>query len=254
MKYLQRGEVAPSSRGPGCRAAGRSPSAAGRARSPCTSGSPPAAAAGSGLVTTTTVPPRAVHGSERMPAVCVIGAAARLTGCSSAGTAGDHVVGDRRSGGCGGCSSRPWAGRWCRRWASATMMSSSVDVHVAARRRLIGDPARERAAPSGSSASTQTHSVILGSRGRSAAIARRKYFWKNRTSQSKASSTWWLSSAGLRAPTGIQHMLARHRPSVQVQAVTSLVAQTAPLLSVREPGGSRALAMRQESSPTSLKV
>ncbi|MGF6507286.1 hypothetical protein OKW26_003089 [Paraburkholderia sp. 32] len=39
--------------------------------------------AGSGLGNTTTVPPRAVHGSESIPAVCVMGAAARFTGRST---------------------------------------------------------------------------------------------------------------------------------------------------------------------------
>jgi hypothetical protein len=98
----------------------------------------------------------------------------------------------------------------------------------------------------------QTHSRILGSCGRSAAIASANCCWKNRTSQSKASSTWRLSSGGLRAPTGIQHMLARQMPSAQVHAGTSLVAHTAPLASVPKPAASRALAMRHELSPTSL--
>ena len=50
-----------------------------------------------------------------------------------------------------------------------------------------------------------------------------------------------MSSAALRALTGIQHMLARHRPSVQVQAVTSFAAQTAPLVSFGKSGGEQAV-------------
>ncbi|MNR12511.1 hypothetical protein D3C85_1288720 [compost metagenome] len=40
---------------------------------------------GSGLVITTTVPPLAVQGMDSMPAVWVIGAAARFTGLALAG-------------------------------------------------------------------------------------------------------------------------------------------------------------------------
>ncbi|MNL42975.1 hypothetical protein D3C87_1654640 [compost metagenome] len=42
----------------------------------------PSITAGSGLVTTTTVPPWAVHGTASRPAVWVMGAAARFTGVS----------------------------------------------------------------------------------------------------------------------------------------------------------------------------
>ena len=44
----------------------------------------PSSSAGSGLGRMTTVPPRAVHGSDSSPEVWVIGAAARLTGRSGA--------------------------------------------------------------------------------------------------------------------------------------------------------------------------
>ncbi len=49
-------------------------------------------------------------------------------------------------------------------------------------------------------------------------------------------------------------MFARHKPSVQVQAITSLVAQTAPFVSFGRPRASRPLAIRHDSSPTSSKV
>ena len=107
---------------------------------------------------------------------------------------------------------------------------------------------------SASSSSMQIQSRILGSFGRRSAITGAKTFWKNSTSQSNASSTKWFSSAGLRAPTGIQHMFARHRPSVQVHAITSLVAQTAPRAPFGRPAASRPLAIRQDSAPTSSKL
>ncbi len=50
--------------------------------------------------------------------------------------------------------------------------------------------ASERApGKSGNSSSMQIHSRIFGSRGRSSATTGAKCFWKNSTSQSKASST-----------------------------------------------------------------
>ena len=106
----------------------------------------------------------------------------------------------------------------------------------------------------GTSSSMQIHSLTFGSRGRSPATTGAKSFWKNSTSQSNASSTYWFSSAGLRAPTGIQHMFARQSPSVQVHAVTSLVAQTAPFVSLGKPAASSPFAMRHDSSPTSSKL
>jgi hypothetical protein len=63
-----------------------------------------------------------------------------------------------------------------------------------------------------------------------------------------------FSSTGLRALTGIQHMLARHRPSVHAQAVMSLPAQIAPRVSRPKPAASKPLAMRHDSSPTSAKL
>ena len=64
----------------------------------------------------------------------------------------------------------------------------------------------------------------------------------------------WFSSTELRALTGIQVMLARQRPRVQVHAVTSLVDQTAPLVSFGKPSASSSLAMRHDSLPISLNV
>ena len=120
--------------------------------------------------------------------------------------------------------------------------------------RLVAGPSRKRAgAGEVGEFVMQIQSRILAA---SAAVPqlRAEIFWKNSTSQSNASSTKWFWSAGLRAPTGIQHMFARHRPSVQVHAITSFVAQTAPRAPFGRPAASRPLAIRQDSSPTSSKL
>ena len=147
--------------------------------------------AGSGFVITTTVPPRAVQGTESRPAVCVIGAAARLTGLSSE-PYGQPIM--------------KCAQKVCMlRWVFITPFGLPVVPPVAPRKttssmstatfgRVAGcSPAQlasERApGKSGSSSSMQIHSRIFGRRGRNSATTGAKYFWKNSTSQSKASST-----------------------------------------------------------------
>ncbi len=107
---------------------------------------------------------------------------------------------------------------------------------------------------SGASPSVQIHARIPGMAARNSAMTAANSRWKNRISQSNASSSHWFSCGGLRAPTGIQHRLARQSPSVHTHAVTSFPAQTAPLLSRRNPLASNAFAIRQDRSPISSNV
>jgi hypothetical protein len=107
---------------------------------------------------------------------------------------------------------------------------------------------------SGAAPSMQIQVLTLGSCGFRPATTDANSCWKNSTSQSNASRTKWFSAAGLRAPTGIQHIPARHSPSVQAQAVTSLPAHTAPFVSRSNPSASSAFAIRQDNWPTSSKL
>ncbi len=123
-----------------------------------------------------------------------------------------------------------------------------VDRQVRPRRRLVLDPVDQRAGArdSGSSPSMQTHSLILGRRGRSCG---------DRPTRSTSGRTA-LRSRRRRARSDSRRPSCAHRPesrpcsratdpSVQVQAVTSLPAQTAPLSPRPKPAASRPLAMRQ---------
>ena len=154
-------------------------------------GMAPSSRAGSGLVTTTTVPPRAVQGIDSSPAVWVIGAAARFTGFCSA-PYGQPI---RK------CAQKVCAlrcvfitpfGMPVVPPVDDSIMTSSMSYGTSGR---VGgwsctQPASERApGNSGNSSSMQIHSRILGSRGLSSAMTGAKYFWKNSTSQSNASST-----------------------------------------------------------------
>ena len=124
------------------------------------------------------------------------------------------------------------------------------------RGRVRGDPLGEGRAAAGptSSGPNWTHCLTPGRRSRKWRASSARLEWKITSSASNDSSNWAVSPLGLAGLAGIQVYPERQMPRTQIQASGSLGARTAILAPEDSPEASSALAIRQDSSPASVKV
>src|ERR1700756_2879232 len=205
---------------------------------------------------TTTVPPRAVHGSVRVPAAWVIGAATRFT-------IGSALRDGAANSGCSALTDRlrcvfiapfggpvvPPVGRiaatdaWSGTYSGSSLLADSIND---ASELTSGVDAASSVSPSAITVCNWVSSPrILLATGNSRS-------WQNSTSQSKPANKRWISSGGLAGLTGTQAIPALHSPRTQAHANGSLPASTAPFASRPTPQLSNALPTRQDSSPISV--